>query len=94
MSNGETLTESEDIKSIEGLSTVQSYANVKRKSTRHNKRIGRKQAGNSRTSNIEMRSEVVWALAKIKNGKAPGIDDIPIEIWKPSGNEGVDVLWK
>ena len=24
----------------------------------------------------------------------PGIDDIPIEIWKASGKEGVDVLWK
>ena len=41
-----------------------------------------------------LRSEVEWALTKIKNGKAPGIDDIPIEIWKASGKEGVDVLWK
>ena len=27
-----------------------------------------------------LRSEVEWALTKIKCGKAPGIDDIPIEI--------------
>ena len=36
-------------------------------------------------------SEVEWALG---NGKAPGMDDIPIVLWKATGEEGVDVLWR
>ena len=35
-----------------------------------------------------------WALGNIGNGKAPGIDDIPIELWKAAGEEGVDTLWR
>ena len=38
-----------------------------------------------------LRSEVEWALG---NGKAPGMDDIPIELCKAAGDEGVDILWR
>ena len=41
-----------------------------------------------------LRSEVEWALGNIGNGKAPGMDDIPIELWKATGEEGVDILWR
>ena len=41
-----------------------------------------------------LRSEVEWALGNIGNGKAPGMDDIPIELWKAAGDEGVDILWR
>ena len=40
-----------------------------------------------------LRSEVEWALGDIGNGKAPGMYDIPIELWKAAGEEGVDILW-
>ncbi|XP_037779122.1 uncharacterized protein LOC119575543 [Penaeus monodon] len=35
--------------------------------------------------------EEMMALPKIKNGKATGLDDIPVEVWKALG-EGVDIL--
>ena len=43
-----------------------------------------------------MRSEVEWALGNIGNGKAPGMDDrvYTIELWKATGEEGVDILWR
>ena len=41
-----------------------------------------------------LRSEVEWALGNIANGKAPGMDDIPTELWKAAGEEGVDILWR
>ena len=36
-----------------------------------------------------LRSEVEWALNRLRNGKSPGTDNIPIEMWKASG-----LLWK
>lgn len=41
-----------------------------------------------------LRSEVVWALGQVKNGKSPGIDDIPIEILKTTGENGIELLWR
>ena len=35
-----------------------------------------------------------WVLGNIGNAKAPGMDDIPIELWKAAGEEGVDILWR
>ncbi len=37
--------------------------------------------------------EVEWALKQMPNGKSPGIDGIPIEIWKATGNIGIQ-MWK
>jgi hypothetical protein len=33
-------------------------------------------------------------MDKIKNGKSPGIDDIPIELLKAAGEEGVTIMWR
>ena len=33
-------------------------------------------------------SEEEWALNHLRNGKLPGIDNIPIEMWKANGEEG------
>ena len=41
-----------------------------------------------------LRSEVDWAHGNIGNGKVPGMDDIPIELWKAAGEEGVGILWR
>ena len=41
-----------------------------------------------------LRSEVEWALKHLRNGKSPGIDNIPIEMWKASGKELITLLWK
>ena len=40
------------------------------------------------------RGEVEEALKKMKNGKATGPDEIPAEIWKYLGQDGVTVLYK
>ncbi|KAG8232371.1 hypothetical protein J437_LFUL008839 [Ladona fulva] len=37
--------------------------------------------------------EVEGVLRKMKNGKAVGVDQIPAEVWKSLGREGVDALW-
>ena len=29
----------------------------------------------------------------MKNGKATGMDGIPVEVWKYLGEEGIDMLW-
>jgi len=41
-----------------------------------------------------LREEVKHALNKMSNGKSTGIDDIPAELWKASGEKGIDLLWK
>jgi len=39
-------------------------------------------------------SEVENALHQLRNGKSPGIDGIPAELWKASGREGIELLWR
>ena len=41
-----------------------------------------------------LRSEVEWAPGNIGNGNAPGLGDIPIELWKAAREDGVDILWR
>ena len=38
------------------------------------------------------RNEVKVAISRMKNGKATGMDGIPVEVWKCLG-EGIDMLW-
>ena len=48
-----------------------------------------------RTENVVTcidRSEIKNCLKKMKNGKAVGPDNIPVEAWKSLGNLGVDIL--
>ena len=40
-----------------------------------------------------MRSEVKSALKDMANGKSADVDDIPAELWKASGESGIDPLW-
>ena len=44
--------------------------------------------------NLHNYDQVEWALGNIGSGKAPGMDDIPIELWRVAGEEGVDILWR
>ena len=39
------------------------------------------------------RVEVESALRKMKNNKATGPDEIPVEAWRALGEEGLDLLW-
>ena len=43
---------------------------------------------------LPLKSEVEQALRQIKSGKDPGVDDLPIEIWKATGEVGVELLWR
>ena len=38
--------------------------------------------------------EIRQALRQISSGKSPGVDDIPIELWKASGEDGIQILWE
>jgi hypothetical protein len=86
--NGNALTESEDIKKR----WVEYCTNLYSCDQPH-------QTPNPRYNEVEkepppLKSEIEWALRRINNGKSPGIDGIPIEMWKASGDEGVDILWR
>ena len=38
------------------------------------------------------RNEVKVVVSRMKNGKATGMDGIPVEVWKCLGEEGIDML--
>ena len=39
------------------------------------------------------RNEVKAAISRMKNGKATGMDGIPVEVWMCLEEEGIDMLW-
>ena len=39
------------------------------------------------------RNDVKVAISRMKNGKATGMDGIPVEVWTCLGEEGIDMLW-
>ena len=41
-----------------------------------------------------LREEVEQAVRLLKSGKSPGCDNVAAELWKASGEKGVDILWK
>lgn len=40
------------------------------------------------------RHEVKQPARKVKNGEATGPDEIPAEVWKAFGEEGINVVWE
>ncbi|XP_068250325.1 uncharacterized protein [Palaemon carinicauda] len=45
------------------------------------------------TFNIGVTRREVEQTVKMKNSKATGPDNIPVEVWKSLGEEGIDILW-
>ena len=84
--NGVTLTENEGIKArwVE-------YSTGLFEAKDHQQTYSR---GNSETEPPPLRSEVEAALQQMNNGKSPGTDDIPAELWKATGEEGIDIMWR
>ena len=39
------------------------------------------------------KNEVKVAISRMKNGKARGMDGIPVQVWKCLGEEGIDMPW-
>ncbi len=39
-------------------------------------------------------SEVRHAMHQLRSEKSPGIDDIPAELWKATGDEGIHIMWQ
>ena len=39
------------------------------------------------------RDEVKVAISQMKNGKATGMDGLPVEVWTCLEEEGIDMLW-
>ena len=50
--------------------------------------------GSSEKPEYIMKHEIELAISKIRNGKSPGADNIPIELVKSLGNEGTDLICK
>ena len=38
-------------------------------------------------------NDIKVSISRMKNGKATGMDGIPVEVWKCLGEEGIDMLW-
>ena len=41
-----------------------------------------------------LRDEIRQALYQLANGKSTGVDELPAELWKATGELGIDLLWK
>ena len=84
--NGKTLTESDDIKRrwVE-------YSSMLYEAKDHQHTYSH---GSTEDEPPPLRSEVQKALLRMRNGKSPGTDGIPAEMWKAAGEEGVDLLWR
>ena len=41
-----------------------------------------------------LRSEVELAMKQLKDGKSPGYDNLTSEMWKATGEEGTDLMWR
>ena len=86
--NGVTLTESADIKTRWAEYCTELYE--------------QKIHGESTTNDPDelefepppLLDEVRQAINEIRKGKSPGYDDIPGELWKSSGKEGINIMWR
>ena len=84
--NGVTLTDNEEIKARWAEHTSKLF-----EAQDHQQTYNR---GRNEAEPPPLRSEVEAALQQIKNEKSPGFDDIQAELWKATGEEGVNVLWR
>ena len=41
-----------------------------------------------------LRSEVELAMKPLKEGKSPGFDNLTSQMWKATGEEGTDLMWR
>jgi len=86
-SSGNTLTESAEIKSRWAEYCADLYKQDSQETSSSNSRWDEDHEP------PPLLSEVRQALNDINSGKSPGIDGIPSELWKESGEEGVQVMW-
>ena len=90
-----------DVINDSNVNTLTEEADIKARWVEYSSNLYRRQPGD-KPSNVEtgikepapLKSEVEWALKEIKDGKARGIDNLPIEIWKATGLGGIDLLWR
>ena len=101
---GKRSTRTDVINDTEGRALTESVDNLKRWAE-YCEKLYKTQDGDTDNDRLDqrsdyerepppLRSEVEWVLGNIGNGKAPVMDDIPIELWKAAGDEGVDILWR
>ena len=57
--------------------------------SQHTEHLAREERQNCKPGQPITREEVKEALRKMKSGKAVGPDNIPVEVWKSLGEEGV-----
>ena len=85
--NGNTLTEEADIKKRWAHYCEELYS----------KDIGDQDVSLLQCQSREplpLRAEVEFAMKQMVDGKSPSIDELPAELWKLTGKEGIDLLWK
>jgi len=56
--------------------------------------LGQRLAENSNDSDEITKDEVIQAIKKLKNGKSPGVDNIPGELIKYGGESMINVMFK
>ena len=84
--NGNTLTETEEV-----LKRWAEYCETLYEEKSHH---SWNPPANTEMEPPPMREEVEKALKELPNRKSPGRDNIPAELWKASGEEGITLLWK
>ena len=85
--NGKTLTENEDIKER----WVQ-YSTKLCAAQKHD--VDTQWEESDEIDPTPLRSEVELAMKQLKDGKSPGFDNLTSEMWKATGEEGIDLMWR
>ena len=83
--NGKTLTENEDIKDRWVQYCTKLFATQEQVDTQWEE--------SNKMEPPPLRSEVELAMQQLKDGKSPGFDNLTSEMWKATGEEGIDLMW-